>query len=52
VLDDPLLSVAAFNDAPTWSKLEDDFAVTVIGLAVAGIIYWGQAEYTGAPGDF
>jgi len=50
VLDDPLLSVAAFNDAPTWSKLEDDFAVTVIGLAVAGIIYWGQAEYIGGPG--
>jgi hypothetical protein len=23
--------------------LEDDFAVTVIGLAVADIIYWGYA---------
>ena len=41
LLDDPLLSVAAFNDAPAWSKLEDDFAVAVIGLAVADIIYWG-----------
>jgi hypothetical protein len=43
VLDDPLLSGAAVNDAPTWSKLEDDLAVTVIGLAVADIIYWGYA---------
>jgi len=41
VLDDPLLSVAAFNYAPAWSELEDDLGVAVIALSVAGIIYWG-----------
>jgi len=41
VLDDPLLSVAAFDNAPAWGKLEDDVGVAIIGLAVAGIIYWG-----------
>jgi len=41
LLDDPLLSVVAFNYAPAWSELEDDFAVAGIGLSVAGIIYRG-----------
>jgi|GEM_PF-6157606 len=50
LLDNPLLSVAAFDNAPAWSELKDDFAVAVIALSVAGIIYWGQAEYIGGPG--
>jgi len=41
LLDDPLLSVVAFNYAPAWGKWEDDVGVAIIGLAVAGIIYWG-----------
>ena len=41
LLDDPLLGVAAFNYAPAWSELEDDFAVAVIALSMADIIYWG-----------
>jgi hypothetical protein len=41
VLDDPLLSVAAFDNAPARSELEDDLGVAIIGLSVAGIIYWG-----------
>ena len=40
-MDDPLLCVSAFDNAPARSELEDDFAVAVIGLAVACIIYWG-----------
>jgi hypothetical protein len=40
-LDYPLLSVAAFDYAPAWGELEDDFAVAIIALSVAGIIYWG-----------
>jgi hypothetical protein len=41
VLDDPLLCVAALYNAPAWSELEDDFAVSIMALHVAGIIYWG-----------
>jgi hypothetical protein len=52
VLDDPLLSVAASYNTPAWGELEDDFAVSIIALHVAGIIYWGQAEYTVGPGGF
>ena len=40
-MDDPLLGVSSFNNAPAWSKLDDDCAVAVIALFVAGIIYWG-----------
>jgi hypothetical protein len=52
LLDDPLLSVAAFYNAPAWSELKDDFAVAAIALHVGGIIYWGQAEYIVGPGAF
>ena len=41
VLDDPLLRIAAFYNAPTWGELDDDFAVSIIALHVGGIIYWG-----------
>jgi hypothetical protein len=45
-----LIGVTAFNYAPAWSELQDDFAVAVIALSVAAIIYWGYAVYIGGPG--
>jgi hypothetical protein len=34
MLYNPLQSVSAFNDAPAWGKLDDDFRVVVITLSV------------------
>ena len=40
-MDDPLLCVSAFDNAPARSELKDDFVVAVCALSMAGIIYWG-----------
>jgi len=34
MLDNPLQSVSAFNDAPAWGRLDDDFRVIFVALSV------------------
>jgi hypothetical protein len=34
MLDNPLQSISAFNDAPAWGRLDDDFRVAVVTLSV------------------